>query len=150
MLKGLISGLILGGCVALSCLVHKDDYKYEYKGKMLIGLVYAPLIVFWALSLIFLVSGTSAKDTFLCVFVVISVPIIMLVWIYMTRRRITRCLTALKEKIATKQPWSCPRCNIQVLGVQCTKCGYTPFKAENMQKPILKLDVAPEKDSEYT
>lgn len=150
MIKGLISGLILGGCVALAHFVHKDDYKYEHKARVFIGLVYAALSTFWLLSLIFLVSGTSAKDTFFSVIVVIAVPIILLLWIYKTRRRITRCMMALRQKIETNQPWSCPRCSIQVSGNQCTKCGYVPFGAENKQKHILSLDTAPEKDSEDT
>ena len=90
-----------------------------------IGSIFSLMIIFWFLCFSFLVTGSAAKDTALCIVYCIIVPIIMVAWfIY------ARLFSEDKPNLVDITPdgyWSCPECHLYNQGgTVCDRCGYKP------------------------
>ena len=83
MLKGL---LMMSGHLILLLIYGKERIKDTEFGIGVVATI-SVAVVFWLLSVVFLLIGAAAKDTILCVVFAIAVPLAFILWAIAVRRK---------------------------------------------------------------
>ena len=90
---------------------------------IVIGSIFSLMIIFWILSLVFLIEGSAAHDTVFCIVYVILVPLVLAAWFFYAR-----CSSKKEEKHPVKKPvgeWQCPKCGMSNTDTfSCQWCQY--------------------------
>ncbi len=92
-----------------------------------IGSIFSLMIIFWTMSLIFLISGIATNDTVLCIIIIVIVPLIMTAWFI--NARFSSKVTKGDEPSIQIEKWDCPKCGMHNKNTSsCQWCKYTPSK----------------------
>ncbi len=138
----MIAGLIMGLLVASSVGLIKLAYGKDAKIKILQIFLLITVLCFWSMSVFFLILDMAAKDYWLCLIISIIVPAILVIWIFISRRRRrkkslaenTQNLQTYEKNMSTSQlvnqkpvttthMWRCDGCGNMRAQSPCEYCG---------------------------
>lgn len=116
MIAGLIMGLLAVSSVGLIKLAHGKDAKIKIPQIFLL----IAILGLWSMSLFFLILDMASKDYWLCVITSIIIPIILAIWIFMSRRKLPKQHKTNYQKSFENAPSHTENnCKIRF----CRKCG---------------------------